>query len=171
MEKKKTHYRKVFNSPYLSAADIVEPVNLTIKVVRQEQDQTKKTKDFFNTAYFVEKELRDGEKLKPMVLNVGNSKQVAKFAKSSFIEDWENISVTIYVDKNVRFGRDTTEGLRIKSVQPKLTKEELTPQSERWAGALARYVEDGNFDSILKYVSMSKESMEEMKIQAGETNE
>ena len=36
----KTHYRKAFNSPYLSSADIVEPTDLTISHVRLEPDKT-----------------------------------------------------------------------------------------------------------------------------------
>lgn len=70
----KTHFRKAFDSPYLSSADIVEPTVLTIARVGLEPDRTKKTKDLFNTAHFVEKELRPGEKLKPMILNATNSK-------------------------------------------------------------------------------------------------
>ena len=53
----KTHYRKAFDSPYLSSADIVEPTVLTVSHVKLEADRTKKTKDLFNTAYFVEKEI------------------------------------------------------------------------------------------------------------------
>ena len=70
----KTHYRKAFDSPYLSSADIVESTVLTIKYVALEKDRTKKTPELFNTAHFVEKELRPGEKLKPMILNATNSK-------------------------------------------------------------------------------------------------
>ena len=55
----KTHYRKAFNSPYLSSADIVEPTDLTISHVRLEPDKTKKTKDLLNTAYFKEREIRN----------------------------------------------------------------------------------------------------------------
>ena len=66
----KTHYRKAFNSPYLSSADIVESEVLTIKCVRLEPDKTKKTKDHFNTAYFTASEIRKGEPLKPMILNL-----------------------------------------------------------------------------------------------------
>ena len=45
----KTHYRKAFDSPYLSSADIVEPTVLTVARVSLEVDRTKKTKDMFNT--------------------------------------------------------------------------------------------------------------------------
>ena len=110
MSDEKTHYRKAFNSPYLSSADIVGPTILTIKCARLEGDQTKKTKDLFNTAYFVEEYLREGEKLKPMILNAHNSKVLKMLTGSHFLEDWNDVKVTVYVDQNVRFGRDTVEG-------------------------------------------------------------
>ena len=74
MTDSKTHYRKAFDSPYLSSADIVEPTVLTIARATLENDKTKKSKDVFNTAYFEERELRPGEKPKPMILNATNSK-------------------------------------------------------------------------------------------------
>lgn len=72
--KDKTHYRKAFDSPYLSSADIVEPTVLTLSHVVLESDKTKKTQDKFNTADFKEKQIRPNEKLKPMILNATNSK-------------------------------------------------------------------------------------------------
>lgn len=119
MNENKTHYRKAFDSPYLSSADIVEPTILTISHVKLESDKTKKTKDVFNTAYFVEKELRPGEALKPMILNAGNSRTMKQLTGSPFIEDWVNQTVTVYVDNNVRFGKDTVEGLRISTERPR----------------------------------------------------
>jgi hypothetical protein len=114
----KTHYRKAFDSPYLSSADIVEPTMLTVAYVRLEPDHTKKTKDLFNTAHFVEKELRPGEKLKPMILNATNSKTLRNLTGSAFIDDWNNVRVTVYVEPNVKFGRESVEGLRISSKAP-----------------------------------------------------
>jgi len=114
----KTHFRKAFDSPYLSSADIVEPTILTIARVSLETDKTKKTKDVFNTAYFVERELRPGEKLKPMILNATNSKTLRSLTNSPFIEDWAGFKVSIYVDTNVKFGREVMEGLRISPKAP-----------------------------------------------------
>lgn len=109
----KTHYRKAFDSPYLSSADIVDPVLLTIKRVTLEVDRTKKTKDAFNTAWFAEHELRPGERLKPMILNATNSKFLAALTGSKWIDDWHGVQVTVYVDGAVRFGKETVEGLRL----------------------------------------------------------
>jgi hypothetical protein len=112
----KTHYRKAFNSPYLSSQDVTEPTVLTIRCARLERDHTKRTKDMFNTAYFVEGEIRPGEKLKPMILNATNSKTIADITGSKFLEDWNDVPVLVYVDQNVRFGNDQVEGLRLRAV-------------------------------------------------------
>lgn len=112
-EQHKTHYRKAFDSPYLSAADIVDPVILTIRAVKLEKDKTKKTSDEFNTAHWVEREIRHGEPLKPMILNATNSKFLADMTGSKFIDDWAGTNVTVWVDNNVRFGKETVEGLRL----------------------------------------------------------
>lgn len=113
MSDNKTHYRKAFDSPYLSAADIVDPIMLTIKRVVLEKDKTKKTSDEFNTAYWVEREIRPGETLKPMILNATNSKFLADLTGSKWIDDWAGAHVTVWVDNNVRFGKETVEGLRL----------------------------------------------------------
>lgn len=153
----KTHFKKAFNSPYLSSADIVEPTRLTILCVKLEMDKTKKTKDYFNTAYFVEKEIRKGEALKPMVLNVTNSKAMKKLTDSPFIEDWVNVPVLVYVDNNVKFGRETLEGLRINP--KKEQKKSLTPNDTQvWANAKAAYKRDGNLDKVLLKIDISPEN-------------
>lgn len=151
----KTHYRKAFDSPYLSSADIVEPVVLTIAHVALEPDRTKKTKDLFNTAHFVEREL-GGMKLKPMILNATNSKTLKAITDSPYIEDWQNVKVTVFVDPNVKFGKEIMEGLRIRPA--KLTKAVLTPENERnWANAKAAYLRDGNLIAVLERVQISEE--------------
>lgn len=159
MANEKTHYRKAFNSPYLSSADIVGPTILTVSHVRLEADKTKKTKDLFNTAYFSEKELRKGEPLKPMILNAHNSRVMKDLTGSHFIDDWQGVQVTIYVDSNVRFGRDTVEGLRISPQAPVAQKKHLTPSNKNaWDRALVAYKRDGNLDAVLAHMDISEEN-------------
>lgn len=156
----KTHFRKAFDSPYLSSADIVEPTNLTIKHVRLEPDKTKKTRDLFNTAYFAEQEIRPGEKLKPMILNSTNSKTVKQLSGSPFIEDWSGVSITVYVDNAVRFGKETVEGLRISPVPPQkrliATKQKIT--DERLANAIVK-IKAGEYtkERLLEQFVLSEE--------------
>ena len=165
----KTHYRKAFNSPYLSSADIVGPTILTIARVDLIGDQTKKTKDVFNTAHFAEKELREGEKLKPMILNAHNSKIMRDLTGSHYIDDWVNIPVTIYVDSNVRFGRDTVEGLRISPQAPVIEKPVLTPDNAAvWAKAVTAFKTYGNLENVMKRMTISVEHQKLIIEQAGQ---
>lgn len=155
----KTHYRKAFNSPYLSSADIVGNTILTVERVILEKDKSKKTKDSFNTLYFVEKQLRQGEPLKPMILNACNSKTMRELTGSHYIDDWCNLPITVYVDPNVRFGRETVEGLRISPQHPIMRKQTLTPDNEKlWSGAITACVRDGfKLDNVLKKMYISDE--------------
>ena len=158
----KTHYRKAFDSPYLSSADIVEPTVLTVARVTLEPDRTKKTKDLFNTAHFVEKEIRSGEELKPMILNASNSKTMKALTGSPFIDDWQNVRITVYVDQNVRFGKETVEGLRISPHAPE--RKSLTPDHKQaWENAKAAFKRDGNLDKVLARVDMSREHQDQIK--------
>lgn len=153
----KTHYRKAFKSPYLSSADITEQTNLTVKHVKLEPDKTKRTKDSFNTVYFVESHIREGEPLKPMILNAHNSKVMKLIGDSAFIDDWNNLPITIYVDSNVRFGRDTVEGLRVSPAQPKVMRE-LEQGTIQWDNAIVAYKRDGNLEAVRARVNVSAES-------------
>lgn len=157
----KTHYRKAFNSPYLSSADLVEPTILTIQRVSLDPDKTKRTKDVFNTAYFVEKTIRQGEVLKPMILNAANSKTMKALTQSAFIDDWANVRVEIFVDRKVRFGRDTVEGLRISPRHQE--KPTLTPaNTKRWEEAKRAVARDGNLAKILTKVNISEEHQKQL---------
>ena len=156
MDQNKTHYRKAFKSPYLSSADIVGETSLTIAKVTLEPDQTNKTKNPFNTAYFTEKEIRAGEPLKPMILNATNSKMMHSITGSHFIEDWNDVRVIVYVDPNVKNRGEIVEGLRIKKATE---KPEITPKNtEKWERAKLVYKRDNSFDEVLKHVKMSPEN-------------
>jgi hypothetical protein len=156
----KTHFRKAFDSPYLSSADITEPTTLTIARVTLEADRTKKTKDKFNTAWFSEKEIRPGEPLKPMILNATNSKTLKSITGTPFIDDWTGVKVTVFVDQNVRFGKEIMEGLRIRKPQTRAT---LTPsQTKPWENAKAAYRRDGSLEKVLARVDMSEEHQQQL---------
>lgn len=151
----KTHFRKAFDSPYLSSADIVGPTELTIARVTLEADRTKKTKDVFNTAHFKERELRPGEPLKPMILNATNSLRLKKLTGTPFIEEWSDVRVTVYVETGVKFGKEIMDGLRISPTAP--TSKTLTPDNAKgWANAKTAYKRDGNLDAVLARAQMTE---------------
>lgn len=156
-----THYRKVFDSPYLSSMDVVDPITLHIARVTQEIDKTKKSKETFNTAYFAEQFIRPGEKLKPMILNATNSKMLAKITGSPFIEDWTGARITVYVEKGIKFGRDVVDGLR---VMPAAVRKAITPDNQKmWEAAKAAYLRDGNLDKVLARADMSDDHIKQLQ--------
>ena len=111
----KTHYRKVFKSDHLGIADLEDfteegkSLCFTIKNVMQEiGTAVAGRKGNYNIAYFV-------EGIKPLVLNATNSKVLSKIAGSVFVQDWNNITVELYIERNVKMKGEVVGGIRIKS--------------------------------------------------------
>jgi len=162
----KTHWKKTFNKDHLGAWDIDEgeELKLVVKhVIAKEITNVGGIKDFCNVAYFTD------DKIKPMILNVGNCKIMQRFSGSKFIQDWVNIRIQVYVLDGVRFGNDITEGLRLRENQPRMEqdKEELAPDHRRWAEAVKKYAETKDLSTAKKYYILSKSNEEELIREAG----
>jgi hypothetical protein len=119
----KTHYRKVFKSDHLSSADLEDlteqnkGLNFTIKDVKQHIIDANISGSGVrvagkiisaNIAHFI-------EDIKPLVLNATNSKQLANIVGSNFVQDWQNVKITLFIDQNVKFKGSSVQGIRIKS--------------------------------------------------------
>jgi hypothetical protein len=123
MSESKTHYRKVYKSDHLGVADLEDfneegrDLIFTIVQVKQEYDKSVAgRKGDYNIAYFK-------EDIKPLVLNATNSKVVKSFAKgSSFVEDWKNITIQLYIDATVKMKGEVVGGVRISPRQPQVKK-------------------------------------------------
>jgi hypothetical protein len=166
-EKKKTHWKKAFDSDYLSSADVDEKdLILTIQNVKLEEvkgnDGQSKPR---NIAHFKE------PNIKPMILNVGNSKIVKKFAGSRYIEDWNNIPIQVYVDEKVRAFGEITEGLRIRPQQPKIGKPELLPETEQWSKAIEYLKKGGKIENITGKYTLTSENLKSLKEQSEKKDE
>jgi hypothetical protein len=126
----KTHFRKVFKSDHLGAADLEDLIEsgsnlrFTIKEVKQEIGvKVAGKRGNHNIAFFV-------ENIKPLVLNATNSKTVKSFNNQSpFVEDWSNTYVELYILNNIKFGNDIVDGVRIKLVQPTKEKPIFTEEN------------------------------------------
>jgi hypothetical protein len=120
---KKHHYRNVFKSDHLGSADLEDliengtPLIFTITHAKQEIGVKVAGKKMdANIIYFK-------EPIKPMVVNATNGKILKKFTGSSFVEDWNNVLVELYIDENVKaVTGGTTQGVRIMQIQPQLKK-------------------------------------------------
>lgn len=161
---KKTHYRKVFKSDHLGVADLEEYIEqgrklvFTVKqVISHELIDGNKNSGVVvagkrigaNVAYF-------HEGIKPMVLNATNSKIMKSFAtnKSPFVEDWNNKTIELYIDYNVKMKGQVVGGVKIRPTQPTLKKPELTPNHPRWEEA-KKAIKDGKKEGVLKVYDIS----------------
>lgn len=113
MEQTKTHWKKLRNNDYLGAW-ILEPgqdMILTIKKVERGIVATADGKKEDESVMYFQ------EDVKPLVLNVTNSKQIAKLYDSNYVEDWEGKSIQIYSAK-VRAFKETVDAIRIRDFKP-----------------------------------------------------
>lgn len=154
----KTHYRKVFKSDHLGVADLEDliesktPLVFTIERVTQEFGvRVAGKKGNFNIAYFK-------EKIKPLVLNAGNSKVMKQLCgSSSFVEDWKNITVGLYIDPSASFAGEITGGVRINPNAVEQRKAVLKRDTKQWSSAIDAYNRDGNLDAVKKRVEVPAE--------------
>ena len=114
----KTHWRKILTTDYLAGADLDDgkgghqEIVLTIaKAVREKVKDQNGNEETCLVLHW-------NESAKPMILNVTNSKTLAKLFKSDYIEDWAGKIVQIGTDKVRAFG-EVHDALRIRPFPPK----------------------------------------------------
>lgn len=130
----KTDWRKFRKSTHLASADLDaleaegKKLIFTIKEVKYETGvDVSGTKMDGIFCYFK-------ENVKPLKLNSTNMKVLASFAKNNgyeakeanIIENWTNLIIELFVDRNVKMMGKLTEGIRIKPIQPKTQKPQFT---------------------------------------------
>jgi hypothetical protein len=147
----KTHYRRVAKSDHLGVADLEDFIEqgseliFTIKEVKLEMGvMVAGKKGNYNIAYFV-------EKIKPLVLNPTNGKILKLLTKTPFLEDWSNLTIKLYIDENVSFGKEKTGGVRIAMQLPQPKKE-----------AIKEYIDDVRFEKALKSIEDGEFSKEKL---------
>lgn len=111
----KTHWKKIVSDPnYLGEADfqVGEEKILTIKGVNQaETIMTAEGKSQKAVLHFM-------EQVKPMILNVTNSKAIQKVVGSPYFEDWPGTVIQVYIDPNVRAFGETVAAVRVRPRKP-----------------------------------------------------
>ena len=159
MSETKTHWKKVFNSDYLGSCDLEDgnDIKATIKTVSV---KLVKGQDGKNTECNV---AEFKEPIKPMILNVTNCKIVTKFAGSKYIEEWKDLPIQIYIDNNVRMGKEITEGLRIRDMQPTMILTELTPRLPVWNKVITHLRGSGTMADVRKKYSLSEANEQLLK--------
>lgn len=122
----KTHWKRLINPDYIGAYVLQPGQDMTVTIAsvsRQMVVSTGGKKEECTVAKLI------GHK--PLILNVTNSKSIAKLY-GPFIEDWAGKKITLYAS-TAKLAGETVECLRIRPVlpdepqqKPKLSEERLT---------------------------------------------
>lgn len=108
-----THWKKLHNPDYLGAYSFEPGKDIigTIKSVKTEMvTGPDNRKEECTVIHFY-------ENIKPLVLNVTNSKTIAKIHKTPYIEEWVDKKIQMYATEVKAFG-DLVEAVRIRPKVP-----------------------------------------------------
>jgi len=134
----KTHWKSLINPEYLGAYSLPdgEDMNVTIDFVQVEEIiGSGGKKDYCTVAHMV------GQK--PMILNVTNSKSIAKLY-GQFIEDWAGKEITLFAT-TTRLAGDTVECLRVR--QKVVTNQAKPITDERLFNAI-KAIKEGTYTTV-----------------------
>jgi hypothetical protein len=118
MPEQRTHWRKIIESEYLGGADLDDgqgnhkPIVATIQQAKKEdvlEPGTSRKEQCLVISF--------REKIKPMIVNVTNSRAISKVAKSEYIEDWAGVRIKIGTERVKAFG-ELWDALRVSTVAP-----------------------------------------------------
>lgn len=111
----KTHYKKLINPDYLGAYAIEDGQDLVVTIDSLSQEAVTGVGGKVETCPVMR--FKEGD-VKPMIVNSTNFKTLRKLFQSPYIEDWYGRQIALYADRNVRFGGEIVEGLRIRPGVP-----------------------------------------------------
>lgn len=168
--KNRTDWRKYRKSTHLASADLDimtsegKRLVFNIKEVKYETKVNvsgTKMDGFF--CYFK-------EPIKALKLNTSNLLVLSSFVKAKgisindiyVVEEYKDLIIELFVDRNVKFMGDIVDGVRILPKQPILTKPELTPEHARWGEALKAFKE-GKGEGVKKVFSISTDNLKTLE--------
>lgn len=131
----KTHWKKLINPGYIGAYALPEGEDLTVKidfVQVEEVTGAQGKKDVCTVAHLVNE--------KPMILNVTNSKTIAKLY-GPYIEDWQGQLITLFAS-TARMGGETVECLRIR---PQVAERKAKPISDDRLEKAIKSIKEGTY--------------------------
>ena len=161
MEKNK-HWRDVYKSDHLASWDLDKNIIVTIKECLEQECKLAKGKEKKVVAHFLETELSNGVKLKPMILNPTNCKFIQSKTGNQFFTQWKNLKVEIAVQEN-KGGIGEKYGLRFVNVFADLNwsslqelynlkEENLTEDEKNRAEKIIMSKDVKSYDNLLTYL-------------------
>lgn len=153
----KTHWKRLINPDYIGAYALPEGGDLTVKIDFVQVEEITGTggkKEVCTVAHLVDQ--------KPMILNVTNSKSIAKLY-GPYIEDWVGQRITLFAS-TTRLAGETVECLRIR---PKVAERVAKPITDvRLENAIKSIKNGGYTTDQLRGAFVLTEQQEEKLVAA-----
>lgn len=134
----KTHWKSLINPDYLGAYSLPDGEDMTVTIDFVQTEEiigTGGKKEHCTVARMV------GQK--PMILNVTNSKSIAKLY-GQFIEDWAGKQITLYAT-TTKLAGDTVECLRIR---PKVKVIERRKLGDKGLARALQAINEGTYTTV-----------------------
>ncbi len=152
----KTHWKRLINPDYIGAYALNDGEDLTVKIDFVQVEEITGSggkKEHCTVAHLVNE--------KPMILNVTNSKTIAKLY-GPYIEDWQGKRITLFAS-TTRLAGETVECLRIR---PKVAERKAQPITDARLETAIKSIIEGTFttDKLRQAFILTEE--QEAKLQA-----
>ena len=111
MSETKTHWKKAYNPNYFGSWCFEPGKDMVLTIDGAAQEPVSDEKGKTELCMVIHwRELG----AKPLICNKTNAKTIEKLVGSPYIEDWPGHRLQLYIDPNVRFGRERVGGVRIR---------------------------------------------------------
>lgn len=152
----KTHWKRLINPDFIGAYSLNEGEDLTVKIDYVQVEEITGSggkKEHCTVAHLVNE--------KPMILNVTNSKTIAKLY-GPYIEDWQGQLITLFAS-TTRLAGETVECLRIR---PKVAERKAKPIADTRLDAAIESIKAGTFTTDKLRAAFMLTEAQEAKLQA-----
>lgn len=152
----KTHWKKLIHPDYIGAYALTEGEDLTVKIDYVQVEEITGTggkKEHCTVAHLVNQ--------KPMILNVTNSKSIAKLY-GPYIEDWQGKLITLFAS-TTKLAGETVECLRIR---PKVAERKAQPITDARLDAAIKSIIEGTYKTDKLRANFALTEEQEAKLQA-----
>lgn len=152
----KTHWKRLINPDYIGAYSLNEGEDLTVKIDFVQVEEITGSggkKEHCTVAHLVNE--------KPMILNVTNSKTIAKLY-GPYIEDWQGQLITLFAS-TTRLAGETVECLRIR---PKVAERKAKPITDARLESAIASIKEGTYTTDKLRHAFALTESQEAKLQA-----
>lgn|SRR5690625_2451064 len=130
----KTHWRTFHPTKYVGSQDFDENEEKIVTIDRAEHEKVEAEKgrsDDCLVVHFKEREV------KPLIVNVTNSKAIAKVSGSHYIEDWAGTRIALFTMPVSAFGEQVM-AVRVRQTAPKVSKPRMNPDHPKWEEVISK---------------------------------